>query len=376
MKKLTALLLVLLLTGCSQSGSIGIIGGSDGPTAIIVQGNEKLSSSSSQSSSSSESSSSSQRSSSPEPVPESPPAAQSSSTVSSSSSAASAPSSSSAPPAPQSQSSSTVSDNGDTAFALSSDKVKAGDYLLLTGSNLPADAKVKLECTATGSRKFFQNDSEGHAFVALSRSMTPGEHTLTVSWSEGSQTLPFTVVDAKFDTQSFEMAAGTVNDTVNSSTAREEYNRITADVMALSTGDGSFPNLDDFIMPITQETFRISSSYGFTRIVNGKVSGRHEGIDFPAPRGTPVVAAGDGRVLYSGLMQMTGNTVIIEHGNGLKSWYHHMDSLDCETDDVVSAGDLIGKVGTTGYSTGNHLHFGMSVFDTYTNPWQFIPYPG
>ena len=69
---------------------------------------------------------------------------------------------------------------------------------------------------------------------------------------------------------------------------------------------------------------------------------------------------------------MTGNTVVIEHGYGLKSIYYHMSELDCKVGDMVKKGDIIGKVGSTGFSTGPHLHFSMAVNTVWINPWQFI----
>ncbi|WP_343281823.1 M23 family metallopeptidase, partial [Ligaoa zhengdingensis] len=93
------------------------------------------------------------------------------------------------------------------------------------------------------------------------------------------------------------------------------------------------------------------------------------GIDIAAAAGTPVAAAGSGRVLFADFIQLTGNTVIIEHGFGVKSWYYHMQSLDVAEGDMVKQGDPIGKVGSTGFSTGPHLHFCMSVNNVFTNPW-------
>ncbi|MEG0853280.1 MAG: M23 family metallopeptidase [Angelakisella sp.] len=278
-------------------------------------------------------------------------------------------------PTPKPTPTPTSESTGNPELQLSSNTVKAGNFLVLTCKNPPPLEELAIKNSLSGSSHFFMNGDEAVALVGISRNAALGQQQLTVTGLATDAVLPYTVVDAGFESESFQMAESVQNSTVNSSAARDEYNRITGNVMAVDTAEPNFPNLDGFVMPVNPPTFKISSSYGFTRIVNGKVSGRHEGVDFPAPKGTPVVAAGDGKVLYAGLMQMTGNTVIIEHGAGLKSWYHHMDSLSCKTGDVLQAGDPVGKVGTTGYSTGNHLHFGMSINDTYTNPWQFIPKP-
>ena len=71
-------------------------------------------------------------------------------------------------------------------------------------------------------------------------------------------------------------------------------------------------------------------------------------------------------------LPISGNTVLIEHGYGLKSWYYHMDSLNVSQDEMVKQGQIIGEVGSTGFSTGPHLHFAMSVNRVFVNPWTAI----
>ena len=99
---------------------------------------------------------------------------------------------------------------------------------------------------------------------------------------------------------------------------------------------------------------------------------QHAGIDYPAPEGTQVWAPNNGRVLYAGFLQLTGNTICIEHGFGLKSWYYHLSAVEVEAGQMVKTGDPIGKVGTTGFSTGPHLHFTMSINNVYVNPEQCL----
>ena len=62
-------------------------------------------------------------------------------------------------------------------------------------------------------------------------------------------------------------------------------------------------------------------------------------------------------MVYAGFLQMTGNTVVIEHGGGLKSYFFHLDSLACKQGDIVEKEQFIGQAGSTGYSTGPHLHY-------------------
>lgn len=83
----------------------------------------------------------------------------------------------------------------------------------------------------------------------------------------------------------------------------------------------------------------------------------HSGIDYPAPKGTPIYASAGGRVIYSGYRAQYGNTVEIDHGGGLVTRYAHASALLVKVGQVVMPGEQIAKVGSTGRSTGPHLHF-------------------
>ncbi|MCR4426592.1 MAG: peptidoglycan DD-metalloendopeptidase family protein [Firmicutes bacterium] len=99
----------------------------------------------------------------------------------------------------------------------------------------------------------------------------------------------------------------------------------------------------------------------------------HSGIDIAARTGTPVVAAADGYVLYSGWISGYGNTVILDHGGGLSTLYGHASSLAVSAGKAVLQGDLIARVGSTGFSTGPHLHFEVRDGGTPKDPMDWLP---
>ncbi len=117
--------------------------------------------------------------------------------------------------------------------------------------------------------------------------------------------------------------------------------------------------------PVPQPNDTTPSATGFVWPANGAVSspygprwGRmHEGIDIAAPAGRPVRAAKAGLVTTAAAMGAYGNLVILDHGNGETSRYGHLSAFDVKKADVVVIGQVIGRIGTTGRSTGNHLHF-------------------
>ncbi len=99
----------------------------------------------------------------------------------------------------------------------------------------------------------------------------------------------------------------------------------------------------------------------------------HKGVDLGAPRGTPIVASRSGTVAFATWNNSAGYYVKIDHGDGFASIYMHMTHYIVKAGDKVSAGQTIGYVGSTGTSTGNHLHFGITYKGNYVNPANYIP---
>jgi murein DD-endopeptidase MepM/ murein hydrolase activator NlpD len=117
----------------------------------------------------------------------------------------------------------------------------------------------------------------------------------------------------------------------------------------------------------------ISEFFGTRRSYNGGPVGAcgHEGADFAMPGGTPIYAPARGRVVFAGLTQVRGNMTVIDHGAGVFSAYYHQSAIDVQVGQLVDPGTLIGKVGTTGLSTGNHLHWSMWANGEYVDPMEW-----
>lgn len=137
--------------------------------------------------------------------------------------------------------------------------------------------------------------------------------------------------------------------------------------------DGSEPHYEGgtFCFPLA-DYVRVSSDYGW-RI--HPISGErkfHSGIDFAAVSGTAIYAAADGMVTAAGFNSSMGNYVKIDHGNGLGTVYMHTSALYVAAGQTVEPGDVIAAVGSTGDSTGPHLHFSVTVNGTYVSPWSYL----
>lgn len=100
--------------------------------------------------------------------------------------------------------------------------------------------------------------------------------------------------------------------------------------------------------------------------------GAHTGLDIAAPKGTPIKAAAAGTVIHAGWKGSLGNLVIVSHGNGVQTYYGHCSSICVSAGDTVAQGDVVAKVGSTGNSTGNHLHLEIRVNGVALNPQNYL----
>lgn len=117
---------------------------------------------------------------------------------------------------------------------------------------------------------------------------------------------------------------------------------------------------------------RVTSDYGPRTSPTNGASSNHKGIDIGAAYGADIVAADGGTVLVATYSSSGGNYVIIDHGVGLCTVYMHASSLTVSAGQTVSKGQVIAKVGSTGISTGNHLHFGVTLNGVYVSPWGYV----
>jgi murein DD-endopeptidase MepM/ murein hydrolase activator NlpD len=118
--------------------------------------------------------------------------------------------------------------------------------------------------------------------------------------------------------------------------------------------------------------YRLSSGFGFRRDPFTDLLAMHAGVDLKADHGDPVTATADGRVARSELTDAYGKVIDIEHDNGVMTRYAHLSELGVEVGDRVRAGQFIGRIGTTGRSTGPHLHYETRIDDRPIDPYQFL----
>ena len=187
--------------------------------------------------------------------------------------------------------------------------------------------------------------------------------------------IPFTIHPRTFASETIQLNPVLTGIRTDASPQRvEESNRLWG---ILTTTGNRVYHTGPFIPPVTST--RRTSVFGGRRVFEYS-DGRsdmsiHAGVDFGVPTGTQVVACGAGRVVLAAMRIVTGNSVIIEHGPGIYSLYYHLDSINVQEGDIVEKGAVIGLSGSTGLSTGPHLHWEIRVNSENTDPDAFVDRP-
>jgi len=199
------------------------------------------------------------------------------------------------------------------------------------------------------------------AVIGTSYKTSSGRKPIRITWSQGwNQEVIDTairVVPAEFRRSNITLPAskqGTV-DTSRQRRKQEEYKAV---VDVINAASGKFYAILPEMLPCAK---KISGTYGDERWINGRKAWHHSGLDFAVPRWTPILVPCAGKVVMArDTFIRQGTFVILDHGAGLKTLYYHMIKRAVEEGREVKAGDTLGFVGSTGLSTGPHLH--MSVY--------------
>lgn len=155
------------------------------------------------------------------------------------------------------------------------------------------------------------------------------------------------------------------------SPSKEDQKRIATDNKALRTArsETSYETLPFCFSRPVDKNARISSTFGARRVLNGVKTSGHSGTDYALPAGTPILSPQDGIVrLAHDDMFFSGKTILIDHGYGLFSSYSHLSKIDVKNGQTLKRGDKIGEIGTTGRSTGPHLHLTFTWFGVRVDP--------
>ncbi|MDF2680086.1 MAG: metalloendopeptidase [Brevibacillus sp.] len=201
-------------------------------------------------------------------------------------------------------------------------------------------------------------------FIPIPFHAKPG--TYQVQTTDKKLAIPLTINAKKF-------AVDVLTVSKQMAEMRQDNNRIHADQKKINAARSRSAQVPYFTGPFTQPAVgTLTTPFGYQRVVNGVPANRHSAIDIANKTGTSIWASNNGKVVLADSLYLTGNTIIIDHGLQVFSIYAHMSKLEVITGQEVKQGQVIGRMGTTGFSTGPHLHYGMLIGNTYVNPQPFF----
>ncbi len=201
------------------------------------------------------------------------------------------------------------------------------------------------------------------AIVGLALNIPAGQQSILVK-NGSSREIAFTVQDKKYKEQRL-----TIKNTRQVNPLPEDLKRINLEMTAQNQAYQEFsPKIPSNIIFDKPVEGPLSSPFGLKRFFNGEPRAPHSGLDFAVPTGTPVKAPADGKVILTGNYFFNGNTVFLDHGQGLISMYCHLSVIDVAEGDSLARGEVLGKVGATGRVTGAHLHWNVSLNDARIDP--------
>ena len=221
---------------------------------------------------------------------------------------------------------------------------------------------------------FYHDNGTGalRSIIGIDLEEEQGEKTMavTVTLAHGekqNRTLTYTVLKKKFPTQQLTLPESQVTPNPENEARIEREHEAVKKILGGSVQEKLWDK--SFMQPIPGEPVTV---FGMRRFMNGLPKNPHTGIDMKAPAGMPVAASADGIVVFTGEHFFSGNSVFIDHGAGICTMYFHLASIAVQAGQRVKQGDTIGAVGSTGRSTGPHLHWGVRINNQRIDPLALV----
>jgi murein DD-endopeptidase MepM/ murein hydrolase activator NlpD len=217
------------------------------------------------------------------------------------------------------------------------------------------------------------NSSEEKGLLAVDLEKAPGKYELNVTGQtlsgEKVECSEFVEVkEGKFATEKLQVGKQFVEPGPEQAKRANEERQKLRDIFDRATPERLWDG--NFRIPLDGVT--TGSNFGKRRILNGTPGSPHGGADLPGVTGTPVHAAQRGVVALAEDLFFSGNTVVVDHGLGIYTFYGHLSEIDVRVGDHLETAQVLGKIGATGRVTGPHLHWGLTVERARVNPLQIV----
>lgn len=254
----------------------------------------------------------------------------------------------------------------------SPDQVTQGEpiEIVLKGTKKRDEVTVTFDGTPVPMSSY---DKKLVGFVPTSITKSIGDYVITAEVKQQSRSHSYTDTVHVIARPKYEAPLG-IPQALGGNTAKSQKQLINT----LAVENQSLLNLGTEMGALWRKAFTypvadpvVTDPYGYSR-QTGAYTITHKGTDFRAPVGTEVLAVNDGVVRVARYGRNYGNTIVIDHGNGVQSFYMHLSRLDVAVGDEVERGDVIGLSGQTGYAEGPHLHFTLRINDVSVDPMVFF----
>ena len=254
-------------------------------------------------------------------------------------------------------------------FNLSSHSAERGGYFTIKAENVDLSEFVFKDSFGY-DRKFFEKDGAWFCFVPIKPSTDAGYYPLKISSEDFEFKTTITVLDKNFKKQYLVVEQATLEATLEDTAVREGFAEFFEETRFYYSETPLWDG--EFLMPLGSSWYKETTSFGTFRTFSSGRTEWHDAIDMAVGGGTPIYATNSGTVIFAGWLGLTGNTIIIDHGAGIMSWHYHLHKINVSEGETVEKDYYIGQVGTTGLSTGNHLHFGITVGGVFVDPMCFM----
>lgn len=257
-------------------------------------------------------------------------------------------------------------------FTVSKKQLELGEFTSITASNIFNPELLYVNQDVADGVEFIKNGEFYECIIPATYYTGIGDYEIEYGL-EGyfEDAFKLEIVNREFSIQYLQISKTTEAST-RTNDAYAQYNKYYKSALAENKYNSSedLSSLNKFILPVNG---RLSTEFGERRYVNGEpTSYHHAGFDIASPSGTIVKSTYHGEVVLAMELILTGNSIVIDHGNGIYSTYFHLNEMFVDKGDIVSTGQEIGAVGTTGFSTGPHLHFSISYHKMNLEPGYFI----
>ena len=245
--------------------------------------------------------------------------------------------------------------------------VAPGEMVVVTITGAAQGSPPRVRAFNRDLPPFAVDDRTWRVLVGIDLDVKPGKHVLTVDAGADHASQTLVVAPKQFPVRRLTVDEAFVNPPESARARIEEESKLVAAIWNSSPTERQWTG--PFERPVPQPA---NSAFGTRSVFNGEPRSAHGGADFLSPAGTPVKAPNTGRVILVRNLYYSGNTVIIDHGLGLFSFFAHLSETSVTEGQTVTTGTVVGKVGATGRVTGPHLHWTVRVGGARVDPLSLL----